>query len=95
MIVPDLTQNTPVLQEFEWLHQKTFESSEGEPQSGTILVLNSTTHPPQMVARIDWGERKHHKVLTGAFDIVFVGAGTAFGGTWKIIAFVIGILGFY
>lgn len=94
MIVPGLVENMPTLQQFEWRHRQAFQLRDQEPDVGTILTQHSTTQMPQVVARIKRGERKPHRVLTGDFEIVFIGASTAYGGSWKVAAFVIGILAF-
>lgn len=92
MVVPDLATNSPMLERFEWRHRQDFRFSGRGPEFGNVLVLASATKPQQIVAHMEWGEGRSHRVMTREFNIDFIGAGSAFGGTWKVIAFVIGIL---
>lgn len=90
--VPDLSTNTPAMQDFEWRHRGP-QRLEGEDQarSGVSVLVQQSVG--KAVARMSFGE-KSGNVLSGDFVIEFLGAGCTYEGTWKMFAFVIGILGF-
>ncbi|CAN8104381.1 unnamed protein product [Discula destructiva] len=97
MAVPNLEDNTLVLQEFEWLHKarglsRLFPPKRPEPlENGlSILVQRSTK---KTVARMGWGD-KQGNLMTGDFKIEFLNAGCTYGGAWKILSFVIGVMTF-
>lgn len=87
MAVPDLADNKPALQDFEWWHRRPEPVNHGARTNTLILVQRSTS---QVVARMVC----RGKVKTGDFDVEFLGAGRTYGGIWKILSFVIGILAF-
>lgn len=94
MVVPDLATNAPTLERFEWRHRKDFRFRGEKPEFGNVLVLASATQPQQIVAYMEWGEGRLHRAMTRDFHIDFTGAGSALGGAWKVVAFIIGILTF-
>lgn len=94
MVVPDLATNAPTLERFEWRHRKDFRFRGKKPEFGNVLVLASATQPQQIVAYMEWGEGRLHRAMTRDFHIDFTGAGSALGGAWKVVAFIIGILTF-
>lgn len=91
--VPNLADNTMNLQDFEWRHRGTqrLRGSNYANKGVSVLVQKSIN---QAVACMCWGH-KAGKVLTGDFAIEFLGAGQTYGGIWKLVSFMIGILGYY
>lgn len=91
--VPDLAYNTLIMQEFEWRHRGTqrLKGSNFANKGVSILVQKSIN---QAVARMSRGQ-KAGKALTGDFEIEFLGAGQTYGGSWKIVCFMVGIMGYH
>lgn len=76
---------------FEWRHQRNFKlKGNVNQQQGSILVQLSTN---QAVARIQPGSDKAGSAMAQELEIDYLGAGQNFGWLWKIVVFVIGILG--
>lgn len=94
MVVPDLATNMPTLEAFGWRQRQDFRFKSEKPRYGKVLVLTSAAQPQQVVAYMEWGEGRLHRAMTRDFNIDFIGVGSAYGGTWKVIAFIVGILTF-